>query len=127
VKPNKRTAMGVTRLAAADLAELEPYCFESSTPLWYCVLKEAQLVADGLHLGPVGGRIVGEVLIGLPQTDPATYLVQKPRWDANLAERGLRLPHQRFPDLRGRRSGKPARRSADLRLVVRAVAQPRAA
>ena len=26
--------------------------FEHSTPLWYYVLKEAEVVADGLHLGP---------------------------------------------------------------------------
>jgi hypothetical protein len=34
-------------------------------PLWFYVLKEAELKADGHHLGPVGGRIVAEVLIGL--------------------------------------------------------------
>ena len=28
-------------------------------------------MAGGLHLGPVGGRIVAEVIIGLLQTDPA--------------------------------------------------------
>jgi Animal haem peroxidase len=60
-------AMGVTPLAEADLSELQPYGFQSSTPLWYYVLKEAELVEDGLHLGPVGGRIVAEVLIGLLQ------------------------------------------------------------
>jgi hypothetical protein len=27
--------------------------------------QRAELVEDGLHLGPVGGRIVAEVLIGL--------------------------------------------------------------
>ena len=49
---------------------------DQSTPLWYYVLKEAELVADGLHLGPVGGRIVAEVLIGLLQTDPNSYLAR---------------------------------------------------
>lgn len=44
------------------------------------MLKEAQLRADGLHLGPVGGRIVGEVLIGLMRSDPNSYLVAKPKW-----------------------------------------------
>jgi hypothetical protein len=41
-------------------------------------------VADGLHLGPVGGRIVAEVLIGLLQTDPASYLAAQPRWRPTL-------------------------------------------
>ena len=81
-------AMGVTPLAAADLAELSSYSFQASTPLWYYVLKEAQLVADGLQLGPVGGRIVGEVLIGLLQSDPASYLVQKPKWKPTLTSSG---------------------------------------
>jgi Animal haem peroxidase len=77
-------AMGVTPLAEADLSELQPYGFQTSTPLWYYVLKEAELVEDGLHLGPVGGRIVAEVLIGLLQSDPASYLVQKPKWTPTL-------------------------------------------
>jgi hypothetical protein len=78
--------MGVTPLAAADLQELAPLDvgFERSTPLWYYVLKEAEVVADGLHLGPVGGRIVAEVLVGLLQTDPGSYLATRPRWRPTL-------------------------------------------
>jgi hypothetical protein len=81
-------AMGVAPLADADLSELQPYGFQSSTPLWYYVLKEAELVEDGLHLGPVGGRIVAEVLIGLLQSDAASYLVQKPKWTPTLTSAG---------------------------------------
>ena len=82
-------AMGVTPLAAADLQELAPLGvgFERSTPLWYYVLKEAEVVADGLHLGPVGGRIVAEVFIGLLQTDPSSYLAAQPRWRPTLPSR----------------------------------------
>ena len=43
---------------------------------------------DGLHLGPVGGRIVAEVLIGPLQTDTNSYLVQKPRWTPTLTYAG---------------------------------------
>jgi hypothetical protein len=50
----------------------------------YYVLKEAEVVADGLHLGPVGGRIVAEVCIGLLQTDPGSYVATKPRWRPSL-------------------------------------------
>ena len=57
---------------------------EHSTPLWYYVLKEAEIVADGLHLGPVGGRIVAEVFLGLLQTDPGSYLATTPRWPPTL-------------------------------------------
>jgi Animal haem peroxidase len=89
-------AMGVTPLAAADLSELQPYGFQTSTPLWYYVLKEAQLAADGVHLGPVGGRIVAEVLIGLLQTDPASYLVQKPKWTPTLTSAGSSFRMKNF-------------------------------
>jgi hypothetical protein len=83
-------SMGVAPLATADLAELAPLGvgFERSTPLWYYVLKEAEVVADGLHLGPVGGRIATEVLIGLMQTDPASYLAVAPRWEPILPSKG---------------------------------------
>jgi hypothetical protein len=74
--------MGVAQLAAADLQELAPRVvgFELGTPFWYYVLKESEVMADGLHLGPVGGRIVAEVFIGLLQSDPSAYLAAKPAW-----------------------------------------------
>jgi hypothetical protein len=81
-------AMGVTPLAAGDLSELAGYGLglETSTPLWYYVLKEAQLVTDGLTLGPVGGRIVAEVFLGVLQLDGDSYLNQF-RWRPSLPAR----------------------------------------
>jgi hypothetical protein len=38
------------------------------------------VTADGQHLGPVGGRIVAEVLHGLIEGDPSSYLSQDPDW-----------------------------------------------
>jgi Animal haem peroxidase len=81
--------MGVSALAPADLDELHGYGLglDRSTPLWYYVLKEAELVEDGLRLGPVGGRIVGEVIVGLLQCDPASYLAYDPSWRPSLPSR----------------------------------------
>ena len=45
-----------------------------STRLWYYILKEADVREDGARLGPVGGRIVAEVFIGLLQLDPDSFL-----------------------------------------------------
>ena len=82
--------MGVAPLAPGDLQELAflGVGFERSTPLWYYVLKEAETVADGLHLGPVGGRIVTEVFLGLLQSDPGSYLAAQPRWQPTLPAKG---------------------------------------
>jgi hypothetical protein len=74
------TEMGITPLSKQDLSELKPYDFDTSTPLWYYALKEAQLQAGALHLGPVAGRIVAEVLIGLIQSDPNSYVNVNPSW-----------------------------------------------
>ena len=55
------------------------------------MLKEAELVEDGLRLGPVGGRIVGEVVVGLLQSDPAALPRVRPGLAADTAvalERG---------------------------------------
>jgi hypothetical protein len=49
-------------------------------PLWYYILKEAEVQHDGRHLGEVGGRIVGEVLLGLIAGDPMSYLAVEPCW-----------------------------------------------
>jgi hypothetical protein len=77
---------GVSALAPADLDELHRYGLglERSTPLWYYVLKEAELVEDGLRLGPVGGRLVGEVVVGLLESDPASYLAYDRDWRPTL-------------------------------------------
>ena len=56
------------------------------TPLWYYVLKEAEACAGGDRLGPVGGRIVGEVLVGLIDQDPGSYR-RSPGWQPELPAR----------------------------------------
>lgn len=51
-------------------------------PLWYYILAESQLqfVTNDtpIHLGPVGGKIVGEVFAGLLAGDGHSYLNQDP-------------------------------------------------
>jgi Animal haem peroxidase len=51
------------------------------TPLWYYVLCESRSAAglNGLRLGPVAGRIVAEVLVGLLQGDKTSYLHADPK------------------------------------------------
>ncbi|MDA0140900.1 peroxidase family protein [Solirubrobacter deserti] len=54
--------------------------FDKRTPLWFYVLREADLKQSGQRLGPVGGRIVAEVIIGLIRGDRDSYLRQDPEW-----------------------------------------------
>src|SRR5829696_6790865 len=49
-------------------------------PLWFYILKEAEIVGKGREMGPVGGRIVAEVLVGLLQKDPNSYLYLNSSW-----------------------------------------------
>ena len=58
-----------------------------NAPLWFYVLREAQVLAGGEHLGPVGGRIVGETLLGLLRADPQSYLTLDPTWHPTLPTR----------------------------------------
>jgi hypothetical protein len=113
--------LGVTPLAREDFAELAPYDLklDRSTPLFYYTLKEAELVEDGLHLGPVGGRIVAEVFIGLLQSDPGSYLNVQPDWQPTLPKVGSSFQMTDF--LRGGGSGKPACRAAGVRLGAAAI------
>ncbi len=116
-------AMDVNKLSGEDLKELKQYGIglEQSTPLFYYMLKEAALVPNtdigkntgGFHLGPVGGRIVAEVVLGLLQTDPASYLVQKPDWIPTLQNAGTGFRMTDFLTYAGvdpltRRAQKPA-------------------
>jgi Animal haem peroxidase len=76
-------------LSSRDLAELTDFghSLAVSTPLWYYALKEGEVVEGGLRLRPVGGRIVGEVIIGLLQLDQHSYLAADPRWRPTLPTR----------------------------------------
>jgi hypothetical protein len=76
-------AMGVTPLSADQVG----LYWAAGTPLWFYILKEAQAWADGDQLGPVGGRIVAEVLIGLLRGDPDSHLVVDPSWRPWLPSR----------------------------------------
>jgi hypothetical protein len=67
-------------LADSDLAELKAYGLHNRTPLWYYVLKEAEVIAGGESLGPLGARIVAEVFVGLIQGDSQSFLTQDPDW-----------------------------------------------
>jgi hypothetical protein len=54
--------------------------WNGEAPLWYYILKEAEIVGKGRHMGPVGGRIVAEVLVGLLQKDLNSYLYLNAAW-----------------------------------------------
>jgi hypothetical protein len=72
--------MSVPALTPAQLDMLKSFDMEKSSPLWFYILKEAELMENGLRLGPVGGRIVGEVFIGLLKADESSYLASQPNW-----------------------------------------------
>ncbi|MEO7193795.1 MAG: heme peroxidase family protein [Pseudonocardiaceae bacterium] len=54
--------------------------------LWYYILKEAEVLRHGLRLGPVGARIVAEVLLGILDEDPMSYRSMYPAWTPTLAD-----------------------------------------
>jgi hypothetical protein len=73
-------AMRVPVLSNAQLGLTEPG-WGGEAPLWFYILKEAELSPyNGERLGPVGGRIMAEVLVGLLQRDPNSYLYLDPGW-----------------------------------------------
>jgi hypothetical protein len=66
---------------AVDDAQLR---LKGETPLWFYLLREAEVLSDGRRLGPTGGRIVAEVLVGLLKGDPSSFLRQQPAWRPEL-------------------------------------------
>jgi hypothetical protein len=61
----------------------------AAAPLWFYVLAEAETVGEGRHLGPVGSAIVAEVLLGLVDADPESFLSVDPTWTPFLGA----VPH----------------------------------
>jgi len=91
-------ALGVRPLTTEELrrnnsdavnAALSEGGFLETTPLWFYVLKEAEVRANGNSLGEVGSRIVAETLIGQLRADPGSFLNQGGGWSP---EQGVLLP-----------------------------------
>ena len=83
-------AMGIPPLEDAELfdgVEIDQPVKDDlagRAPLWFYILKEGEKRAGAAQLGPVGGRIVAEVLIGLLEGDALSYLNVKPHWKPTL-------------------------------------------
>jgi Animal haem peroxidase len=74
------TAMGVEPLTPDELG------FSGPAPLWFYVLKEAEVRQGGQRLSPVGATIVAEVLLGLLAADPLSYLSVEPAFRPLLSD-----------------------------------------
>ena len=71
-------AMGVTPIPNDRLGLTDPR-WNGRAPLWFYVLKEAELLG-GRTLGPVGGRIVAEVVLGILSLDRTSFLNAPTGW-----------------------------------------------
>ncbi|MDD1453170.1 heme peroxidase family protein, partial [Sphingomonas sp. H160509] len=77
-------AMKLEPLSKDMLSKLAPWGLDDNTPLWFYVLQEAESLESGEQLGPVGGRIIAEVFLGLIEGDRSSYLSQEPDWQPFL-------------------------------------------
>src|SRR6185369_3675423 len=68
-----------------DGAVAQKHSLHLRTPLWYYILKEAQVRGNGERLGPVGTTIVSEVFVGLVEGDRQSFLsVNGRHWRPDL-------------------------------------------
>jgi hypothetical protein len=75
--------LGVPRVfSGAEMGAPDP------TPLWFYILLESELTdgVNGTHLGPVGGRIVGEVLLGMLEGDPQSWYSVDRGWKPTIPD-----------------------------------------
>jgi hypothetical protein len=71
--------VGVRPLSAEEVG-LAATGWSGPTPLWYYILREAAVTMSGNRLGPVGGRIVAEVMMTLLDRDPGSVRSAGPEW-----------------------------------------------
>ncbi|MCB0663792.1 MAG: hypothetical protein KDC24_13680 [Saprospiraceae bacterium] len=70
--------------------------FSNGVPLWYYILAEAECVGKnvgnanqpGEGLGPVGGTIICETLLGLIELDSTSFMSQNRNWQPTLPSTG---------------------------------------
>jgi hypothetical protein len=88
------TALGVTSPLTPDEIKKDlnqetqqilcDYGFDRETPLWYYILKEAALRGVGEKLGPVGGRVVADVILAALTADPNSYVSIDLKWKPTI-------------------------------------------
>jgi heme peroxidase len=83
-------AMGEAPLAEDPLG-LRAAGWSGQTPLWLYFLAESASLGHGEQLGPSGGRIVAEVLIGILDADRGSYRANQPGWTPTLPAREERF------------------------------------
>lgn len=76
--------LGVAPLTADEVGA-RAAGWRDETPLWYYVLRESAVRGGGDRLGPVGGRIVGEVLVGLLDLDPTSVRHAPADWQPTMS------------------------------------------
>ena len=72
--------------------------WSGETPLWYYILREADVRTNGNRLGPVGARIVGDVLVGLLDLDPSSVRHAPDGWQPRASLIELLTNFQRTVD-----------------------------
>ncbi|MCP3138019.1 peroxidase family protein [Pyxidicoccus xibeiensis] len=80
-------ALRIKPLQADDLADVKHLNLDRSTPPWFYILREADRCEEGKRLGPVGGRIVAEVFLGMLEGDRLSYLRADPDWKPFLGRK----------------------------------------
>ena len=83
-------AMGEAHIDGDPLG-LRAAGWPGETPLWLYFLAESASCGRGEQLGPSGGRIVAEVLIGILDADGGSYRANEPGWTPTLPAREERF------------------------------------
>jgi hypothetical protein len=78
------SGQAVARAMGADVLTAHDLGFSHQAPLWFYVLKEAEVQQNGHQLGQVGGRIVAEVILALLDLDRHSFLNQNPAFEPVL-------------------------------------------
>jgi Animal haem peroxidase len=74
-------AMRINALSNATLGLSSDPRWGGEAPLWFYILRESEMPPYNTErLGAVGGRIMAEVLVGLLQRDPNSYLYLDAAW-----------------------------------------------
>ena len=82
--------IGVARLSETDMqqgpdgAAAAAHGLHRSSPLWYYILNEAQVMHGSERLGPVGTTIVAETFLGFVHGDHGSFLWQHSNWMPEL-------------------------------------------
>ncbi len=123
IEPLSKNQLGTIELLKEVNADSDFYEISNlETPLWYYLLKEADIHENGQRLGETGSRVIIETFQSVLGNDPTSFFLLQPKWKPYFGTTSTSFTMSdliHFTELGRRKSGMKENASTSNNLLVK--------